>query len=158
MKGISPIVATVLLIAFTVAVGGLLSIWITGFTQTQTQAVGSQAATSIACSNGALQMSSVDYCNSFLSAQVSNSGSIPLGNISLTITYTNASAQKIYLQLLGSSVNGTSQCCGNFSMYPNELYAFNVSIGGSNYDTLRLVSNCSGVIATMDSSSVIQTC
>lgn len=31
MQGISPMIATVLLIAFTVAIGGILSVWMNGF-------------------------------------------------------------------------------------------------------------------------------
>jgi len=38
-KAISPMIATVLLIAFTVAVGGILSLWLTGYTTTTTGAV-----------------------------------------------------------------------------------------------------------------------
>lgn len=159
MKGISPLIATVLLIAFTVAVGGLISIWLTGFTQTQTQAVGGQASTSITCSNGGLSLSSVGYCNSYLSAKITNTGTISLGNISLTITFSNATTtQKLYLQLLGSSVNVTPTCCGNVSLSPSELISFNGTIGGSNYDSVRIVSNCSGVVASVDSSSVVRLC
>lgn len=159
MKGISPLIATVLLIAFTVAVGGLISIWITGFAKTQTQAIGSQASTSISCSNGFLSFqTNLKFCNNYLSGVIINTGSITLGNISLTITYTNATAQKIYLQLLGSSLNGTPTCCGNFSLNPNELSVFNVSIWGNNYDTIRVVSNCSGVVASTDSSGVTASC
>jgi len=39
MKGISAMVATVLLLAFTVAVGGIVSVWLTGMTRTQTAGV-----------------------------------------------------------------------------------------------------------------------
>jgi len=39
MKGISSFIAVVLLIAFTVAVGGILSVWFTGFTRTSTASV-----------------------------------------------------------------------------------------------------------------------
>ncbi len=41
-KGISPLVAVVLLIAITVAVGGILSIWLSGYTTRMTETVGSQ--------------------------------------------------------------------------------------------------------------------
>lgn len=158
MKGISPLIATVLLIAFTIAVGGLISIWLTGFTQTQTQAVGTQATNQITCSNGGISLSSMSYCNSYLVSQITNTGTITLGNLSLTIVYANTSTQKIYLQLLGNVVNGTSACCGNFSLAPSEVSSFNFTIGGSNYDTIRLVSNCSNVVASVDSSSVSRTC
>jgi len=156
MKGVSPLIATVLLIAFTVAIGGLISVWLTGFTRTQTESVGSQASTSITCSNGGLSLFSVSYCNPYLTGKITNTGTVSLGNISLTITFSNASTtQKRYLQLLGYTVNLTSACCGNVSLYPSELISFNGTIGGSNYDTIRVVSNCSGVVASVDSGSVI---
>jgi len=50
MKGISAIIASVLLIAFTVAVGGILSVWSTTLTTTQTQTVGNQTGGQIVCS------------------------------------------------------------------------------------------------------------
>ena len=39
MKAISPMLATILLIAFTVAVGGILSVWMSSFTRTTTGSV-----------------------------------------------------------------------------------------------------------------------
>jgi len=36
MKGVSPFIATILLIAFTVAVGGIISLFLTSFTKTET--------------------------------------------------------------------------------------------------------------------------
>jgi len=157
MKGVSPLIATVLLIAFTVAVGGLISIWLTGFTQTQTSAVGSQASTSIACSNGGLSLSSMSYCAPYLSGQITNIGSVTLGNLSLTITYQNATVvQKFCLNISGSTVGSIpSPCTGNLTIGPSELTSFNISIGGSNYDVIRLVSNCTGVTASVDSGSVV---
>jgi flagellin-like protein len=38
-KAISPMVATVLLIGFTIAVGAILSVWFTSFTRTQTSGI-----------------------------------------------------------------------------------------------------------------------
>lgn len=150
MKGIDPLVATVLLIAFTVAVGGIISIWLTGFTQTQTAAVGSQASTSITCSNGGISLSSLGYCSGYLSGQISNTGTITLGNISITVIYSNSTTtQKFCLNLTGSTVGAlVSPCTGNFTLAPSELNTFNFTIGGSNYGTIRVTSNCSGVVYT----------
>jgi flagellin-like protein len=39
MKAISPMIATVLLIGFTIAVGAILSLWFTTFTRTQTTSI-----------------------------------------------------------------------------------------------------------------------
>jgi flagellin-like protein len=44
MKAISPMIATVLLIGFTIAVGAILSLWFTTFTRTQTTGVQAGAA------------------------------------------------------------------------------------------------------------------
>jgi len=52
MKGISPMVATVLLLAFTVAVGGIISVWLTGMTRTQTAGV----TTAAQCASTRLDM------------------------------------------------------------------------------------------------------
>lgn len=159
MKGISPLIATVLLIAFTIAVGGLISIWLTGFTQTTTQSVGNQAANQITCSNGGLTLSSLSYCGGYLSGKITNVGTVSLGNLSMTVTFTNSSnTQLLYLQLAGSTISTSSTCCANLTLGPSMLQAFNFTIGGSNYDTFRLVSNCSGVVATVDSSTVVKTC
>jgi flagellin-like protein len=43
-KAISPMVATVLLIGFTIAVGAILSVWFTTFTRTQTASITGSAA------------------------------------------------------------------------------------------------------------------
>jgi flagellin-like protein len=160
MKAVSPLIATVLLIAFTIAVGGLISIWLTGFTQTQTQSVGTQASTSIVCSNGGLSLSSVGFCNLYLSGKISNSGTVSLGNISIIVTYTNASlVQKFCFTVAGSTIGTiSSPCAGNLSLMPSELTTFNFTIGGSNFDTIKILSNCSGVTASVDSGSVSRTC
>jgi flagellin-like protein len=59
MKGISPMIATVLLIAFTIAVGGILSIWLTGYTRTTTEAVGGGTEAQIKCAASILSIKKV---------------------------------------------------------------------------------------------------
>jgi len=49
MKGISPLIAAVLLIAFTVAVGGIIAVWVTSFTKTTTTNVGVSTRGATAC-------------------------------------------------------------------------------------------------------------
>ncbi|MFH0711111.1 MAG: hypothetical protein V1944_00880, partial [Candidatus Aenigmatarchaeota archaeon] len=46
---ISAMIATVLLIAFTVAIGGVMSIWLTGLTSTQQQQVSNQSTAQTKC-------------------------------------------------------------------------------------------------------------
>ena len=51
MKAISPMIAVVLLIAFTVAVGGILSVWLNTLSQTQTATVSSATDKQVKCSS-----------------------------------------------------------------------------------------------------------
>ncbi len=49
-KGLSPLIASVLLVGFTMAVAGILVVWISGFTQQQTTTVGQRADLQTKCS------------------------------------------------------------------------------------------------------------
>ena len=59
MKGISPLVATVLLIGFTVAIAGIISVWISGTTRTQTEIIGDQASLQASCVGSSLVIKEV---------------------------------------------------------------------------------------------------
>ncbi len=49
-KGVSPLIAAVLLIAFTVALGAIIMTWGRGFVTSQTDSVNSESAQTISCS------------------------------------------------------------------------------------------------------------
>ena len=54
-------IATVLLIAFTVAVGGILSMWLTSLASTQTETTGAAAEKQILCARSVLKIDEVTY-------------------------------------------------------------------------------------------------
>jgi flagellin-like protein len=58
MKGISPMIAIILLIAFTVAVGGILSVWFSTTTTSQTGITGSAATNYTKCGGVGLSIQS----------------------------------------------------------------------------------------------------
>jgi len=58
-KAISPMIATVLLIAFTVAVGGILSLWMTGLTTTTTSSVENTTTDQVKCASTWINVISV---------------------------------------------------------------------------------------------------
>jgi flagellin-like protein len=70
MKAISPMVATVLLVGFTIAVGAILSLWFTTFTRTQTAAVGAGAA----CASNPVYVRAIGLSDTNLISLVSNGG------------------------------------------------------------------------------------
>ncbi len=73
-KGVSPLIASVLLVAFTMAVAAILVVWITGFTQQQTETVGARGEKQTSCSFSTINIDKDD---------VSASGT----NLNVTLTY-----------------------------------------------------------------------
>jgi flagellin-like protein len=142
MKGISPLVATVLLIALTIGTAVIISTWLTTFTRTSTEIVGGEASTNIICSYGGLNLKSLSYNSTTtkLAGYIENTGTIPLGNISLQIIYDNATDQKLPLCLSGSTVVNCT--VANMTLKTREQISFNVWIS-SNFEKIRVVSNCS---------------
>jgi len=159
MKGISPLIATILLIAFTVAVAGLISTWLLGFTSQTTSTVSSQANIEVVCNSGAISLGDLSYCSSTgrLAGKISNTGTISLGNFSLIVLYNNASSEIFYLNNAGGTISASTSCCANMTMLAGQIYIFNFTIGGSNYDRIRATTNCTAKVTADAKSSDIST-
>lgn len=144
-KGISPLVATVLLIAFVVAIAGLIATWVNSFARTQTELVGQQSTLSITCSYGNINLKDVRFQSAAtrLAGTIENNGQIALGNITLSVVYQNATSQNVGLC---SDPTGAVSCSvANLTLTVAQQAAFNVTIWGSNYGSVKVVSNCSSV-------------
>jgi flagellin-like protein len=116
MKGISPMIATVLLIAFTVAIGGLISVWITGMTNTQTAQVTNQSASQVKCTPS-LIIDRVD----------SNTA----GSGLLNVTYSNPSQQTITnINVSLVTATGVNNSAAGPAAIPN------LASGGANFTIL----------------------
>jgi FlaG/FlaF family flagellin (archaellin) len=59
MKGISAFIATILIIAITVVIGGMISLFLTGFTSTQTGTISQQTSNQTACAGAYISIESV---------------------------------------------------------------------------------------------------
>jgi flagellin-like protein len=82
-KAISPMVATVLLIGFTIAVGAILSVWFTSFTRTQTAGVQAGAA----CATNRIDVRGIGFDSSNnLTMMVLNSGPDDVNVTSVIVT------------------------------------------------------------------------
>jgi flagellin-like protein len=84
MKGISAIIATVLLVAFTVAVAGILSMWATTLTVSQTQTVSNQTSGQALCSPGLI----IDEVNSLSGVAYHNAGNQIISNVKVFVRNT----------------------------------------------------------------------
>jgi flagellin-like protein len=146
MKGISPLIASVLLIAFTVAVGGILSIWLVGFTTTNTNIISEQTTDELECSYAAVSIRNLRYntTSSNITGMVENTKWRTIGNVSILILYKNQTSYKLRL-------NDTA---GNrLTLDPRDTYSFSITTA-SNYDKIRVMTNCSSVYDEASSSDV----
>ena len=97
IKGISPLIATILLIAFVIAVGGVLSGWLVSFTKERTDEARTQGETDIMCSYSALYISDSDWNDTTkkLSFIVENTGKEDLTNFRISVIYKNSSSKNL---------------------------------------------------------------
>jgi flagellin-like protein len=84
-KGISPFIASVLLIAFTVAVGAIVSLWINALMRSQASEVGSEADLAVKCRKAGIRiLDDTIKCNftgtDYLNFSLENTGYIDVYN------------------------------------------------------------------------------
>ncbi|MGC8812241.1 MAG: archaellin/type IV pilin N-terminal domain-containing protein [Candidatus Aenigmatarchaeota archaeon] len=142
VKGISPLVATVLLIAFTVVAASVISLWLMPFLTKFFQSTTEETDIRLKCSKGGVSLFDLEYnsSSSYLSGKIENTGSVSLGNFFMEIIYTNYTVERKELCYSG----GAAVTCesSNLTLLPRNLIAFNFQIP-SNYDTLTISTNCS---------------
>lgn len=89
-KGVSPLIASVLLIAVTMAIAGVMATWATQFTSTKI----SETSSGADCI-GALDLSSLVFQNTTVSLKIRNVAErMNLTNIKASLDYTNAAMSK----------------------------------------------------------------
>lgn len=143
MKGISPIVAVVLLIAFTIVVGGILLLWSRGFVEQPLVETGEKAREEVECAYGFLDLYALKYCNGILEGSIFNRGTIKLKNITMHVVYPSPLApSKFPLCLAGNKIITCE--VANLSIDVNEVYKFNISTDPG-FEEVRVTSHCPGV-------------
>jgi flagellin-like protein len=130
-KGISPIIASVLLIALVIATAGIYSGWFTNFIKSITSMIKETEEKRITCTYGGISLSNLEFNTSYhnLTGEIDNTDIIVLGNIDLEIFYDNSTKEEKDLDKV---------------LEPGEKDVFNVLID-SNYQKVRVITNCSNV-------------
>jgi flagellin-like protein len=139
-KGISPLLTSVLLIALVIAVASIYTGWFTNFIREITSTVGSHSEKKVECSYGGIALDNLEYnsTSGYLTGNIENTNMISLGNIDLEIFYDNATKEKKDL---------------NKSLGPGEMDIFNEMIN-TNYERVRVITNCSEVYDEVSSGSI----
>ena len=143
MKALSPMIATVLLVAFVVGIGGILSLWLTGLTTSQTQTVSNQSNAQIKCTPS-LRIDTV---------RISSAA----GNQHINVTYTNIGSQ-VLNSVFVEAPNGTtlvSVSNGTLGIGAAGVTQLTYMQGTTNYVRVRALCAGIAVSATCDPT---QTC
>ncbi|MDY6761872.1 MAG: archaellin/type IV pilin N-terminal domain-containing protein [Candidatus Nanohaloarchaea archaeon] len=101
-KGVSPLIAAVLLIAFTMAVAAILTAWVTTFTQEQTSQLGNQSAKQIDCNFGQLEIFDTNSDTTWVTVAITNTGTVDFNNTSVTTLSGGSVLGKGYISDLNS--------------------------------------------------------
>jgi flagellin-like protein len=150
-KGISPIVAAVLLIAFSLIIGGLMLLWTRGFVGGTTEEAEKRAEELRRCGGGIIQLSNLKYCNNSLTGDIINRGTATLGNLTLFVYLENLEVSNYPLCLVDRKVINCS--VSNFSLPMNEKYKFDLSLELRPIE-VRITTDCPGVIDEVKNESI----
>lgn len=148
-KGLSPLIATVLLVAFTMAVAIILSNWVLDYSRTQTQILNEKGSKQIGCSAAWLAFETPVYNSTAkkFSVEVINQGNVPLGDFKMIVIYNNGSSAEYII------------APANLSLSPGlPVSVSNTSIDSNAITRVRIPHNCSGSnaasTATIESSNI----
>jgi flagellin-like protein len=119
-KGISPLIAAVLLIAFTMAVAAILTAWVTTFTQDTTSEISNESSRLVQCSFGGLSIYDVTAGSGQITVQVANTG-------------TREFTQEVVVTATDSSGN-TNQSRIPGGMETGDVVSTNVGLSGVSND------------------------
>ncbi len=143
-KGISPLIAAVLLIAFTVAIATLIAGWFSTLTRTTTSAVTNKTSLAVDCSSASINIREVFVkagATGTVRALVENNGFIDDMNITSASVYNNT----------GHAVGGTGIPVTDFDRGESVVITFssvNVATCPTNFDRVVVTTDCGGVSDT----------
>ncbi len=143
-KAVSPMIAVVLLIAFTVAVGGILSLWLSGLSGTTTATAGSATEKSVLCASS-LQITDVN--STF-------GGDGAAGDVfNVTVRYVAGSENLYFFNLtfvdnLRTSATVTPPIGSNFNksapFTSGRVHTFNIALNSTTY--VLVATNLPGTV------------
>jgi flagellin-like protein len=133
MKGISPLIAAVLLIAFTITIAILIVSWGTSFTTTATSGISNKSSELVECSGAAIEIDSVYVSGNSISVIVMNSGV-------RAVTITN--------MLVTNITGGTNTSTVNSVLGRGNVVSLNVSgVTCTSFSKVLVATSCPGISA-----------
>ncbi len=149
-KAISPLIATVLLIAFTITIASLISNFYTTFVSTQQASGTEKTMATLNCAYSKLKINSMSYngTSNILKTRITNDGAqdSALANITFSVIMRDGS----------SSIYNTASGGSDTILYTGETdYYSNASvIGGCNITAVYVSSDCPNAKESITSSGI----
>lgn len=151
-KGVSPLIATVLLIAFTITIAGLIMSFFLGFLGTQQTSTTEKSTTALNCAYGKLRINSASYngTSAALKIRVTNEDQSTQDQSLRNITFS------VITQDGSTNIYGATCNCQDQSLGPGETKFYsNASVtGGCNITAVYVSSSCSNAKDSIASSGI----
>ncbi len=163
MKGVSPMIAVVLLIAFTVAIGGIISLWLTSLTSTTTSSVSSSAEKQIKCASSTMTIKEVRYSTASTIVNVTvahETGTEKLYNLSIDVTGGGATSSNMTTAATGSRTTYFNTTADPFEQGESASVSINTVIGGATVppEYIRARAYCQSDVPVVAECKSGQTC
>ena len=147
MKGISPLIAAVLLIAFTVAIATLVMGWYTTITRNTTDAVSNKTSEAVSCSNSQISIDDV-----YITAGDKLNGSVRIIAKNTGFSGLMINSAQVFNITGGNFSTGFSQITDFTPGAIRTIYLTNVSIGAcpASFSKVIVTTSCGGIADTFD--------
>ncbi|MEM5825862.1 MAG: archaellin/type IV pilin N-terminal domain-containing protein [Candidatus Aenigmatarchaeota archaeon] len=147
LKGISPLIATVLLIALTMTIAGIVAMWASTFTGSRLEET-EKNATQI-CIGANLRISEARIVNNVGYFRLENVGTTPLTGFKAYLFYSNPANDEELDPTKCYYVYNSSYTLANLTVKPGEIYTINFTNSSGSPIRIRVSSiSCPTVIAT----------
>ncbi len=150
-KAISPLIATVLLIAFVITIAALIQNFNVSLVGSQLTSATGKSAAALDCAYSKIKIESASYnaTSSLLKSRVTNNNQNSRDSALTNITFS------AIMRDGSSGVFGTTCNCGDESLAPGETKFFSAAIsGGCNITALYVSSSCSNAMDSVSSQSI----
>ncbi len=151
MKAISPLIASVLLIAFTITIANIIANFYTGFLNTQQTSSGEKTAATLNCAYATIKINSASYngTGSTLRMRLTNEDKstqdLALTNITFSVIKQDGS----------SSVYAATCKCADESLSPGGTKFYSAQIaGGCNITSVFVSASCSNAMDSVYSTGI----
>jgi flagellin-like protein len=142
LKGVSPVIAVVLLIALVSGLAGIIYAWSRGMVVLTTERVRKEMEVRAECLYASIDLFGLRYCEPWFIGFIQNTGAAKLNEFRFQVIFKNLSLKFVPLCFAENRVLSCAEA--NASARPGEIFPFNLSLE-PNYDLIKLLTDCPDV-------------